>query len=160
MYKSDGTTPTDTSQYLQNLQLVSKAAHDNGLPFTNIVQGGVLAGQNPPWRCPNSNELRYLVYSTLAYGAQGISYFRYSGMSEGGLQPNADGTPTAVYTALTPLNHQFVNIAKQTQSLKWIGTYLKGYRTSVSGVPWAAGNHDLAQRLAVQHQQRVEQHDL
>jgi hypothetical protein len=68
----------------------------------------------------------------MAYGAQGISYFNYwtQTPNTGGLQPNPDGTPTSVCTALTPLNHEFVAIASQYQGLKWIGTYLKGYASN------------------------------
>ncbi|MEK6249433.1 MAG: PEP-CTERM sorting domain-containing protein, partial [Planctomycetales bacterium] len=52
----------------------------------------------------------------------------------GGLMPYPDGTRTAVYTALTPLNEEFINIATQCQSmeLELIGSYLKGYSTTTS----------------------------
>jgi len=97
----------------------------------NVVQG-MSTGANS--RVPNANELRFLNYTTLAYGAQGISYFNYrAGPNNGGIEPNSDGTPTSVFTALVPLNHEFVEVATQLQSLEWIGTYLKGYRTTGAG---------------------------
>jgi hypothetical protein len=121
---------SDTSGYLQNLGLISQKATQAGIPFMNIVQA--CNWDSTTWRVPNAEQLRYLVYSTLAYGAQGISYFNYwtPNPNSGGLQPNADGTPTSVYTALTPLNNEFKNIAAQYASLKLLGDYLKGYRST------------------------------
>ena len=40
----------------------------------------------------------------------------------------ADGTPAAIYDVLKATNREFVKVAEQCQSLKWIGAYLKGYR--------------------------------
>jgi hypothetical protein len=120
---------TDMHQYFENLDTLAKTARKASIPFINVTQG--CAWDLTIWRVPSSNELRFLVYSTLAYGAQGISYFNYltEQPNSGGIAPNADGTPTSVYTALTPLNREFTAIAKQYQSLKWLGTYLKGYRS-------------------------------
>jgi hypothetical protein len=117
----------DWSQYLQNLGLVSRKARQAGIPFMNVVQAG---GWDASLRIPNADELRYTVYSTLAYGAQGICYFTYRSLTPntGGLEPAADGTPTSIYTALTPLNKEFKNIAAQYQPLKLIGNYVKGYQ--------------------------------
>ena len=80
--------------------------------------------------------MRFLVYSTLAYGTQGISYFNYYTTPTpnlGGIEFNPDGTPTPVYTALATLNPEFVKIAGQYQGLNWIGAYMKGYQ--YPGVP-------------------------
>ena len=120
----------DDGSYLENLGVISQKAKQAGVPFINSVQA--CAWDTYYYRVPTQNELRLLVYSTAAYGAQGISYFNYFTQTPntGGLQPNPDGTPTAVYTALTPLNKEFKNIAAQYQSLKLIGNYLKGYSTT------------------------------
>jgi hypothetical protein len=143
-----GTTyigPDDLNGYLMNLGMVSTGAHQSGIPFMNVVQA---FRYNAGVRTPNSNELQYLVYSTLAYGAQGICYYTwdngdYTAPLPG--QPYYDGDtnvgaieplswnpliPSDVYTELTPLNQQFVAIATQLQSLNWIGTYLLGYSNS------------------------------
>ncbi len=126
----------DGQLYLGNLSIVSRKARQAGIPFMPIVQAcGNTWEIGVTCRVPNANELRFLVYSTAAFGAQGISYFNYSvenPSTGGGLAPSADGTPTSVYTALTPLNKEFKNIAAQCQllSLKSIGGYLKGYKDS------------------------------
>jgi hypothetical protein len=128
-------TTGDRKEYLQNLGIISTAAQQAGIPFMNVVQAD--GNSNPigtVYRVPNTNELRFQVYTTLAYGAQGINYFNYFNESStptgGGLKPNPDGTPTPVFTALTPLNKEFKNIAAQYQSLKLIGDYVKGYSTT------------------------------
>ncbi len=116
---------TDTSQYFLNLKLVRDASRQAGLPFMGIVQGCAWASN---WRVPNANELRFLNYTNLAYGAQGISYFNYWTPTPytGGIQPNPDGTQTSVYIALQSINPQFTAIAKQVQSLQSIGAYHSG----------------------------------
>ena len=156
-----GTTyvgPSDLNGYLMNLGIVSSAAKQAGIPFMNIVQA---SRWNAGVRTPNANELRFLVYSTLAYGAQGISYYdwwrRYDAPLPGQPYYNGDTTvgaiqplswnpltPTAVYTALTPLNHEFVKIAEQLQGQDQIGTYLKGY---INSVPLGTLDHRAPRRF-------------
>ena len=120
--------PYDEADYLSNLQFVAGLAKANDIPFMNGVQAIVWEDH---WRLPNEDELRFLVYSTLTYGAQGISYFNYYQNNipeaEGGIQFNPDRTPTATYTALQTLNPEFSKVATELQSVKWIGAYLKGY---------------------------------
>jgi len=120
--------PHDEADYLSNLQFVAGLAKANNIPFMNAVQAIVWEDH---WRLPTQDEMYFLVYSTLAYGAQGISYFNYYQNNipeaEGGIQFNPDGTPTAIYTTLQTLNPEFSKVATELQSVKWIGAYLKGY---------------------------------
>ena len=53
--------------------MIRRAALDAHRPCLNIVPA---ASWTPNVRVPNTNELRYLVYTTVAYGAQGISFRR------------------------------------------------------------------------------------
>ncbi len=55
----------DTAQYFLNLAMIRRAAQDSGVPFLNIVQA---CTWTPSMRVPGANEMRYLVYTTLAYG--------------------------------------------------------------------------------------------
>ena len=127
LLKTESGANYDDPSYLYNLGKVSGWAKANNIPFMNIVQA--CAWDPTTWRVPNEQELRFLVYSTLAYGAQDICYFNYNtnAPNTGGIEFNPDGTPTPVYTALATLNPEFVKVATQYQSLKWIGAYLKGY---------------------------------
>jgi len=77
-------------------------------------------------RVPTGDEMRYLVYTTLAYGAQGISYYVYCHPGHTGGIALPDGTPTPIYHALKSLNREFVAIAKELQPLRSLGVYHAG----------------------------------
>lgn len=117
------TTNGDSADYFLNLALIRRAAQAAGLPFLNIVQAASWA---PSMRVPNGDELRYLIYSTLAYGAQGISYYVYSCAGHTGGIAGADGTPTPLYQVLKSLNREFVAIALELQPLRSLGVYQAG----------------------------------
>lgn len=57
----------------QNLEVVRKAALKHGIPFWNII----LANAHFHYANPTQGGLNLQVYSTLAYGGRGISYFTY-----------------------------------------------------------------------------------
>lgn len=113
----------DSGQYFLNLSLIRHCAQAAGLPFLNIVQA---ATWTPSMRVPNPPEMRYLVYTTLAYGAQGISYYVYCWPGHTGGIANSNGTPTELYGALKDLNREFVAIAGQLQPLRSLGVYHAG----------------------------------
>ena len=117
------TAKGDSPDYFLNLALIRRAALESGLPFLNIVQA---ASWTPSMRVPNANEMRFLVYTSLAYGAQGISYYVYCCAGHTGGIANADGSPTALYQPLTMLNHDFVEIARALRALKSLGVYHAG----------------------------------
>jgi hypothetical protein len=103
---------TDGNQYFLNLKLVADAARQAGLPFMQVVQGYAVT---PGYRTPTPGELRFLSFTTQAYGADGINYFRY---------PEALQEPR--FTALQSINRQFEAIGEQVQPLEWIGAYHLG----------------------------------
>lgn len=59
--------------YFQNLEAVRKAALKHNLPFWNIV----LSNAHFHYAEPSEAGFRFQAYTTLAYGARGISYFTY-----------------------------------------------------------------------------------
>lgn len=111
----------DTDQYFLNLALIRRAAQDAGVPFLNIVQACTWAPEQ--MRIPNPNELRYLVFTTLAYGAPAISYYVYAHPGHHGSIANIDGTPGPLYHALKTYNREFVAIAKELQPLRSLAVY-------------------------------------
>lgn len=113
----------DLPDYFLNLALVRQAALDAEVPFMNIVQASTWT---PGMRVPNAEEMRFLVYTTLAYGAQGISYYVYCWPKHTGGIANPDGTPTALYPVLKLLNHDFALMAAELQPLKSLGVYHAG----------------------------------
>lgn len=116
-------TNGDMGEYFLNLSMIQRAAQEAGLPFLNIVQAASWA---PPVRVPNGDEMRYLVYTTLAYGAQGISYYVYCCPGHTGGIASADGSPTPLYEALKTLNREFAAAAEELQPLRSVGVYHAG----------------------------------
>ena len=72
-------------------------------------------------RVPNGDEMRWLNYTSLAYGAQGLSYYVYGYPKHEGGMARADGTTTPQYEAARVLNREFVAIAAQLQPLCSLG---------------------------------------
>lgn len=113
----------DNPEYFLNLGMIRQAALDAGVPFLNIVQA---CTWTPSMRVPNGNELRFLVYTSLAYGAQGISYYVYCHPGHEGAMATADGQPTPLYGAARELNRDFARIATQYAPLRSLGAYHLG----------------------------------
>jgi hypothetical protein len=111
----------DGDQYFLNLAMIRRAAQKAGLPFLNIVQACTWAPE--AMRIPQADELRYLVYSTLAYGAQGISYYVYAHPKHYGSLVSLDGTPGPLYQAVKSYNREFVAIARELQPLRSLAVY-------------------------------------
>ena len=68
--------PLTASQYFLNLALIRDGGLEAGKPFLNIIQANTI---EKSWRLPNAQEMRFLVFTTMAYGGRGISYFTYWG---------------------------------------------------------------------------------
>ena len=122
----------DTSDYFLNLSIVQQACAARGIPFMNGVQACAwwpeksLASPAAP-RIPGPDEMRFLVYTTLAYGAQGIYYYVYSHPQHRGSIVSQDGVPDAKYYELKKLNPIFVATAKQLRGHRLMGSFFKGY---------------------------------
>jgi hypothetical protein len=119
-------TQGDRPDYFQNMAMVRTVAQTARVPFLNIVQA--VAWEPGVFERPTPNQLGYLVNTTLAYGAQGISYFNDRPQAaypeSGGLFVN--GVPTDIYHALVPLNERFVAVAGELQPFNSIGAYHLG----------------------------------
>jgi len=116
----------DNVQYFLNLALVREAALGGGVPFVNVVQA---CANTPGCRTTNGDEGRFLAYTTLAYGGQGIAQFVYQaweGSTHWGGVVNVDGTPTSLGKALPRINAEFVAIGTELQPLTSLGVYHLG----------------------------------
>jgi len=109
----------DGEQYFLNLEMIRQLAIDNSLPFLNTIQASTI---DKTWRLVNSSELRWLVFTTLAYGGRGISYFLYWGPSAyGGLYQ--DGKKTPMMDTVTLLNKEISALGMTLMDLDNLGTY-------------------------------------
>lgn len=116
----------DMKQYFLNLSLIREEAMAARLPFLNIVQASTWAPEQ--MRVPNVDELRYLVYTTAAYGAQGLSYYIYTCPNHLGGFALADGTPTPLYHAARNYNREFVALANELKSLRSLAVHHTSFR--------------------------------
>jgi hypothetical protein len=121
----------DNGQYFLNLGLIREAALQAGIPFLNIVQA---CSWHPSMRVPHTSEVRWLVNTSLAYGAQGISYYVYSHVNHEGALATLDGQPTLLYHGLKSVNRDFAAIAAELQSL----TSLAAYHANMEALPQGA----------------------
>ncbi len=109
----------DQPLYFLNLALIRQAALGARVPFLNIIQASTI---ERAWRLPNANELRFLVYTTLAYGGRGISYFLYWGpASYGGMYQDGKRMPSALDAA--KLNAEINALSPELMKLDSLGVY-------------------------------------
>jgi hypothetical protein len=109
----------DGKQYFLNLALVRQAALEANRPFLNIIQADTI---EKTWRLPNAAELRWLVFTTLAYGGRGISYFTYWGpKAYNGLYQ--DGQPAPLARDVAALNHELARFGGALMDLNSVGVY-------------------------------------
>jgi len=98
--------------YLLNLEIVSQAAKKAGIPFWVFIQsiGYWTAGTEN--RIPEEADIRWQVYNSLVFGAQGIQYFTYWTPENDNLTQFSDamidraGNKTPLYDAVRNVNEE------------------------------------------------------
>ncbi len=109
----------DGTQYFLNLELIRDTALKAKLPFLNIIQANTIVST---WRRTTIDEMRFLIYTTMAYGGRGISYFTYWGPVEyHGLYE--DGKQTSHALDAAALNKGMNAIGPELMKLKSVGVY-------------------------------------
>jgi len=103
--------------YFQNLESIRKAALKNNIPFWNIV----LSNAHFQYAEPSPAGLRFQAYTTLAYGARGISYFTYLISNKG----NYRLSPIDQFRNKTPTWDMLRNVNLQIQKLAPVYIKLK-----------------------------------
>jgi len=113
----------DGSQYFLNLSMIAAAAEKAKVPFINIVQACTIL---PYWRLPNEDELRWLAYTTMTYGAHGISWFLYWGpASYGGCYQDGKRMPIADHVAR--INQEIKALGPELMKLTSTRIYHSGH---------------------------------
>jgi hypothetical protein len=109
----------DGQKYFLNLALISQVSKEARVPFMNIIQAGLFLKE---WRLPTAREVRFQVYTTLAYGGKGISYFTYWGSeSDQGLY--RDGKQSALAKDVSVLNAEIKKLSPTLIALDSNGVY-------------------------------------
>lgn len=108
--------------YYTNLEVVRSIALEKRLPFWNVI----LSTAHFHYSEPSDATLRLQVYTTLAYGARGISYFTYFTPQIGNyrLGPlDGFGRKTATWDMLRRVNSDVHALAPTLARLKSTGVY-------------------------------------
>ena len=111
--------------YFQNLEAVRAAALRHNLPFWNIV----LSNSHFNYAEPTPAGLRFQAYTTLAYGARGISYFTYFAPTIGNyrLAPiDQFGHKTPTWCMLRDVNLQIHRLGPVYIGLKSLNVFHHG----------------------------------
>ncbi len=110
---------SDGKQYFLNLGLIRRAAREAGKPFLNIIQADTI---EKSWRLPDADEMRWLVFTTMAYGGRGLSYFTYWGpKAYNGLYQ--DGQPAPLLQPVVALNKEIAKFGPALMELESLGAY-------------------------------------
>lgn len=119
----------DGQEYFLNMALIAHVAKEAKKPFLNIIQAAKFPKE---WRLPTYQEMRFQVYTTLAYGGRGISYFYYWGDdSRDGIYPNGlyreglyrMGKPSPLSKNIAIINTEIRNLGSTLMSLTSQGVY-------------------------------------
>lgn len=95
--------------FWSNLEHMRAAARRAGIPFWNIMLSEGCVGN----RVPTDADLRLQAYASLAYGAQGLTWFQYFAAPVG----NFRGAPIDQFGQRTPMWDLLRNVNQQVQKL-------------------------------------------
>ncbi|MBE6367847.1 MAG: hypothetical protein E7052_08080 [Lentisphaerae bacterium] len=114
----------DSGSYFVNQAMIRKAGLKYGVKTMNIVQGCSYA---PVLRVPTGNEYRYLAYTSLAYGSQGLANYVYGYKGHwGSVHDPETGKTTQLYEDCKSINREFEAIATEVQPLTTLAAWHAG----------------------------------
>ena len=112
----------DGGGYFTNLGIIRKWALTYDVPFCNIIQAIGTNGTSETqlnWRSPSAAEHRWLVYSSLAYGAKAIVWFHWD--HSWGLTGSPDRV--ALYASIQNLNQEINKIGNILFNINSVGVH-------------------------------------
>ena len=110
------------SEWVPYTALTAKKCRDNGVRFGACVQS--FGGEWCDCRMPNSmEELRFMTYLYLAFGAQLLNYFVYRTGHEWGFLGliSESGSPTETYYLVKRMNEELLSFDREYLSYDWKG---------------------------------------
>ncbi len=117
----------DRTDYFENLELIRDYAARYDVPPWNII----LSWSHLGYRDPTDAEMRWQVYTSLAYGMKGILYFIYW-TPDPAAKPDrlaivdSEGQPTKRYAIIRQLNGEIKTLGKLLLGLRSTGVYHTG----------------------------------
>jgi len=112
----------DRPEYFANLEVIRRQALRAGVPFWNVI----LSTPHFDYRDPSPADLRWQVYTTLAYGGQGIIYFTYCTPDQENYRNGIIGLygqRTPKYDVVRRLNLEMQHLGPHLQRLTSSGVY-------------------------------------
>jgi hypothetical protein len=119
---------SDRADYFENLALIREYGQRYGVPPWNII----LSLPHLSYRDPTAAEMRWQVYTSLAYGIKGLMWFTYWTMPEwerdfgGTAIVNPKGEPARLYPIVKQLNGETRVLGRTLLGLTSTGVYHTG----------------------------------
>ena len=115
------------SSYCSNLGVMRKYALREGIPFWNFFNTMPYGAQDDPTEA----QLRWQIYTSIAYGARGVLYFCYwtprgKVFPKGGAIITREGLKTRHYDQAKRINHDIRNLGPTLMKLTSTGVYRPG----------------------------------
>lgn len=125
MKSVDGTYTKE--DHLLNLDIISNASKKADLPFWAFIQSIGFSAAGAQNRDPDEKDIRWQVYSALAFGARGIQYFTYWTPVYDNVTTftkamiDADGTKTPLYEAVKNVNKELLSFDRIYTNYDYVG---------------------------------------
>jgi hypothetical protein len=119
-YSMDQAATATAASYYHNLLEVRKYAMESQVPFWNIVASSQITTQFPP---PSAANLQLHAYTSLAAGAQGLSWYTYYSQGYQYSAVDTSGTRAATWPLLKMVNDQVKTLGKVLRPRKSTGVY-------------------------------------
>lgn len=102
----------ELSDYYYNLDLLRNKTREKGIPLWSFISAGTIKNiqGEPNRRVPSREDLRWTVFSNLAFGVKGIQYFCYWTPTQdnfGDMIIGRNGQPTERYGFAKEVNEEF-----------------------------------------------------
>lgn len=126
------------SDYYTNMEIIRRQSLSHKINFWTYIQS---VGMAPTFRAPSQSDLRYHIYTSLAYGAKGYIYFTYwtppygsEGFNNGLILEN--GTQNTSYTWAKNINGEVLKLGPTLKALTSQAVYHTGsLPASTIGLP-------------------------
>ena len=126
---------TDSTNFYPNIEYFRSLAVTNNIGLMGFALVTSHTNGTLVYRQPSESDLNWMVYSYLAYGADGMFYYNYrypQGTNYGeGLVTDAGGVPRVTYYMVQSVNRELNNLWPLFQHLKSVDVFHTG-----SSVPW------------------------
>jgi hypothetical protein len=113
---------SDRLTYFDNLEVIRRQSLSNHIHFWSYIQSFTRSG----YRFPNENEIKYSIYSNLAYGARGYIFYTYESLSPMTGLILSDGTKHASFNAAKTINAEVLKLGPTLNALTSEDVYHTG----------------------------------